>query len=120
MLFDLGTAWSRLQEWRADFHGITKIPLPPDDKEMNDAIVFGYLTAWFLGEYLSVSEGSYVIAHFHEWLVGVGVVLARVRAFRLATLFTTHATLLGRYLCAGDVDFYNTLPYVRRQQLPPF
>jgi glycogen(starch) synthase len=29
----------------------------------------------------------------------------------IATIFTTHATLLGRYLCAGDVDFYNNLKY---------
>lgn len=27
----------------------------------------------------------------------------------MATVFTTHATLLGRYLCAGQVDFYNNL-----------
>jgi glycogen(starch) synthase len=27
----------------------------------------------------------------------------------MAVIFTTHATLLGRYLCAGDVDFYNNL-----------
>lgn len=26
-------------------------------------------------------------------------------------MFTTHATLLGRYLCAGSVDFYNNLQY---------
>jgi len=30
----------------------------------------------------------------------------------MATVFTTHATLLGRYLCADTgVDFYNSLPY---------
>ena len=29
----------------------------------------------------------------------------------MATIFTTHATLLGRYLCAGDADFYNILKF---------
>ena len=29
----------------------------------------------------------------------------------VTTIFTTHATLLGRYLCAGSVDFYNHLQY---------
>ena len=52
-----------------------------------------------------------VIAHFHEWLVGVALVLIRKRAINVATIFTTHATLLGRYLCAGDVDFYNNLKH---------
>lgn len=27
----------------------------------------------------------------------------------MPTIFTTHATILGRHLCAGDVDFYNAL-----------
>lgn len=27
----------------------------------------------------------------------------------IATVFTTHATILGRYLCAGSDDFYNNL-----------
>ena len=52
-----------------------------------------------------------IIAHFHEWLAGVALVLIRQRQIQVATVFTTHATLLGRYLCAGDVDFYNNLKY---------
>lgn len=35
----------------------------------------------------------------------------------MATVFTTHATLLGRYLCAGNADFYNNLDKVRRSNL---
>jgi len=50
-----------------------------------------------------------VIAHFHEWLSGIGLVLCRTRGIDVSTIFTTHATLLGRYLCAANVDFYNNL-----------
>jgi len=52
-----------------------------------------------------------VIAHFHEWLAGVGLPLCKKRRIDVTTIFTTHATLLGRYLCAGSVDFYNNLQY---------
>ncbi|KAJ3220144.1 glycogen synthase isoform 1, partial [Clydaea vesicula] len=52
-----------------------------------------------------------IIAHFHEWLAGVALVLIRKRSLNISTVFTTHATLLGRYLCAGDVDFYNNLKH---------
>lgn len=50
-----------------------------------------------------------IIAHFHEWLAAVGLILIKQRKMPVATIFTTHATLLGRYLCAGNVDFYNSL-----------
>ncbi|XP_074758435.1 glycogen [starch] synthase, liver isoform X5 [Athene noctua] len=50
-----------------------------------------------------------VIAHFHEWQAGVGLILSRSQKLPVATIFTTHATLLGRYLCAANIDFYNNL-----------
>lgn len=52
-----------------------------------------------------------VIAHFHEWLAGVALPLTKKRRIDVTTIFTTHATLLGRYLCAGSVDFYNNLQF---------
>ena len=54
---------------------------------------------------------SAIIAHFHEWQAGLAIPLCRKRHIDVTTIFTTHATLLGRYLCAGSVDFYNNLQY---------
>lgn len=56
-----------------------------------------------------------VVAHFHEWQAGPGLILSRSRKIPMATVFTTHATLLGRYLCAGNADFYNNLDKVSRE-----
>lgn len=53
-----------------------------------------------------------IVAHFHEWQAGVGLIALRTRHTDVATVFTTHATLLGRYLCAGNTDFYNNLDKV--------
>lgn len=41
----------------------------------------------------------------------MAIPLCRKRHIDVTTIFTTHATLLGRYLCAGSVDFYNNLAY---------
>lgn len=53
LLFDIGTAWHHLDEWKADLWSVAGIPSPPGDTETNDAIVLGYLVAWFLGEVTS-------------------------------------------------------------------
>ena len=60
-----------------------------------------------------------IIAHFHEWQAGVGLILSRSQKLPVATIFTTHATLLGRYLCAASIDFYNNLDQVRDVFLIP-
>lgn len=111
LLFDTGSAFHRLDEWKGDLWNLAGIPSPPNDTETNDAILFGYLVACFLGEYVSRQVDTAVVAHFHEWQAGVAIPICRKRHIDVTTIFTTHATLLGRYLCAGNVDFYNNLQY---------
>ncbi|RWS29539.1 putative glycogen [starch] synthase-like protein [Leptotrombidium deliense] len=114
ILFDIGSASYKLDEWKSDFWNTCNIGIPFHDRESNDAIIFGYCVSWFLEEFYNnikkaVELNPIFVAHFHEWLAGVGLILCRIRHLNIATVFTTHATLLGRYLCAGNVDFYNNL-----------
>ncbi|KAL5614511.1 hypothetical protein BROUX41_004614 [Berkeleyomyces rouxiae] len=111
LLIDTKTAYGYLDEWKGDLWSIASIPSPNGDDETNETIVFGYLVAWFLGEYVCHETKRAVIAHFHEWLAGVALPLCKKRRIDVTTIFTTHATLLGRYLCAGSVDFYNNLQH---------
>ncbi|KAK1341324.1 hypothetical protein QTO34_017728, partial [Cnephaeus nilssonii] len=85
------------------------VGIPYHDREANDMLIFGSLTAWFLKEVTDHADGKHVIAQFHEWQAGTGLILSRARNLPIATIFTTHATLLGRYLCAANIDFYNHL-----------
>lgn len=50
LLIDTKTAYSYMNEWKSDLWNVASIPSPPGDEETNEAIVFGYLVAWFLGE----------------------------------------------------------------------
>jgi glycogen synthase len=54
LLFDLGSCFHRVNEWKADLWNIAGVPSPPEDHETNQAIVFGYLVSWFLGDVTSV------------------------------------------------------------------
>ena len=116
ILFDIGSASYKLDEWKNDFFSVCGIGVPWHDRESNDSIVFGYCVAWFLEEFYNKVRHArgppLAVAHFHEWLSAVGLILCRTRHLDIATVFTTHATLLGRYLCAGNVDFYNNLDKV--------
>ena len=50
LLIDTKTGYRWLDEWKADLWNTAGIPSPPGDEETNEAVVFGYLVAWFLGE----------------------------------------------------------------------
>ncbi|CUM66045.1 uncharacterized protein PRCAT00003699001 [Priceomyces carsonii] len=109
LLFDIWSAGNNLNEWKSDLWNTGGIPTPDHDLETNEVILLGYLVAWFLGELVYIDRERAVICHCHEWLAGVALPLCRKRQIDVTTIFTTHATLLGRYLCAGSTDFYNNL-----------
>jgi glycogen synthase len=50
LLIDTKTGYRFLDEWKGDLWNTAGIPIPPGDEETNEAVVFGYLVAWFLGE----------------------------------------------------------------------
>ena len=50
LLIDTKTGYGWLDEWKSDLWNTAGIPSPPGDDETNEAVVFGYLVTWFLGE----------------------------------------------------------------------
>ena len=52
---------------------------------------------------------NYSIAHFHEWMTGTGVLYLKENAPQVGTVFTTHATVLGRSLAGNGFSLYKNL-----------
>lgn len=61
------------------------------------------------------ASSSGVVVHFHEWLGGLAIPMLRRRKIPVATVFTTHATLLGRYIASSREDFYDQLRFLDNQ-----
>lgn len=77
LLFDIHSAGHHLNEWKADLWNIAGIPTPEHDQESSEAILLGYLVAWFLGELVYHDRERAVICHCHEWLAGIALPLCR-------------------------------------------
>lgn len=50
---------------------------------------------------------SRVIAHFDEWTTGMGLLYLKNREPRISTIFTTHATSIGRSICGNGKPLYD-------------
>lgn len=80
--------------------------------EINTAIAFGEMTLAFLREMNERVGVQNIVAHFHEWQASIAMLFVKKRELlRVKTVFTTHATLLGRYLAINSPRFYEHLPY---------
>jgi glycosyltransferase involved in cell wall biosynthesis len=51
-------------------------------------------------------ENKKVIAHFNEWMLSMAVLYLKDRLPTIATVFTTHATSVGRSICGNDIPLY--------------
>jgi len=47
------------------------------------------------------------VMQFHEWIAGAALLYCRIKGIRAGTVFTTHATVLGRTLASAGVDVYS-------------
>ncbi len=112
VLFNPFSVFDKLGEIRhklfVDYH----ISLPENDELINQVAALGYQVLEFFHYLNSIGfcEGS-VIAHFHEWMAGLPIPGIRKDTLNIKTIFTTHATLLGRYLAMNDPKFYDHLSF---------
>lgn len=50
-----------------------------------------------------------VIAQFHEWMTGSGILYLKESMPQIGTVFTTHATVLGRCIAGNNLPLYSKL-----------
>jgi glycogen(starch) synthase len=94
-------------------HGI--IPVRGNDL-IDRSIAFGEVTRALLCALSdAVKAGApgapeRLLAHFHEWLGAIALPLLRSEGLEMGTIFTTHATSVGRYVASSGEDLYERLP----------
>lgn len=90
------------------------IGTPGDHKLINQVVAFSYLTSLFIETYSKMADKELpIIAHFHEWMAGLPILDIKKRQLPVRTIFTTHATQLGRHLAINSPEFYAHLPFFK-------
>ena len=84
--------------------------------DYNEPVVWAYAAGMLIEKLLASYSGKKIIAHFHEWLSGAGLLYLKKKKVNAATVFTTHATTLGRALASSNVDLYNVWDKISPEQ----
>ncbi|MBD5341140.1 MAG: glycosyltransferase [Bacteroides sp.] len=58
-----------------------------------------------LASHLKIEEKK-VLAHFDEWTTGIGLLYTQINMPEASTIFTTHATSIGRSICGNGKPLY--------------
>ena len=74
--------------------------------DFDEPVVWAYAVGRLLEE---LGDSKRSVAQFHEWLAGAGLLYLRHNKVNIGTVFTTHATTLGRSLAMQERDIYEQL-----------
>ena len=83
--------------------------------DVDEPLVWSTAAGKVIEELSNVIEGP-IVGHFHEWLAGAGLLHLKRNRVKVGTVFTTHATMLGRTLASADIDLYNVLDTINPEE----
>lgn len=84
-----------------------------------EPVVFGYAAGKVIENFVkwNVVDDEDVVAQFHEWMTGSGVLYLKENCQQVATVFTTHATYIGRAVSGNGLPLYSQLNTYNPQQM---
>lgn len=73
--------------------------------------LFGYATGKTIESFIEYYglEDKKVVAQFHEWMTGGGLLYLKENQPQVGTVFTTHATVIGRSLAGNNQPLYSKM-----------
>jgi glycogen phosphorylase/synthase len=76
-----------------------------------EPVMFGYAAGQVIESFYQYFLTGYdrVVAHFHEWMTGSGILYLKKYSPQIATVFTTHATYMGRSIAGNGLPLYQDL-----------
>ena len=79
--------------------------------DYKESALFGYAAGRVIESFykFNLYSTDKVVAQFHEWQTGAGLLYIKSAGIPVATVFTTHATMMGRCICGNNLPLYKHL-----------
>jgi glycosyltransferase involved in cell wall biosynthesis len=88
--------------------------------DYDDSSMFGWASGMVIESYyrfFKLNSNHKVIAHFHEWMTAFGLFYIKASLPQAATIFTTHATSIGRSIAGNHKPLYDYLQEYNGDQM---
>lgn len=84
-----------------------------------EPVMFGYAAAKIIESFyeFNISASDTIAAQFHEWMSGMGILYLKEKLPQIATIFTTHATMVGRCAAGNGIQLYKYLDKINAAEI---
>jgi len=109
ILIDFINFWPEVNRIKRELWDNFKIDSLNSGYDFDEPVLWSYAVGMLIGQIADEHKQKKTIAHFHEWLSGAGLLYLAAKHSGVKTVFTTHATTLGRTLANNNIDIYSLL-----------
>lgn len=104
ILLDVSGFMGQMNNIKAELWEKYQIDSLHSDSWFDEPVVWSYATGLLLEKMSDVFKDGKIAAQFHEWMSGTGLLYLKDKKVKIGTVFTTHATMLGRSIAGGGGD----------------
>ena len=110
VLFDFASIYDQVNTIKGRIWDNHKISTLGVEELVNQTIALGEMIRLFLGQLAQENKSkTNIVVHFHEWMAATCLPDLKKEKVKISTVFTTHATMLGRYLAGNVPNFYDVI-----------
>lgn len=117
ILVDFAQYFEKKNEILTDFWMKHKLDSISGQWDYIEPALFGYAAGRVIESFYQFhcTAKDKIVAHFHEWMTGTGILYLQSNAPQIATVFTTHATVLGRCIAGNSLPLYGNIEQYQPQ-----
>jgi glycogen(starch) synthase len=116
ILIDFKNFWEKSNKIKAKLWEDYKIDSLGSSYDFDEPMVWSYVAGMLIEKITTIYEQKNIIAQFHEWLSGAGLLYLKKQKPAIKIIFTTHATVLGRSLIYNNINFYSPLSNINIEE----
>ncbi|MFH1063731.1 MAG: glycosyltransferase [Candidatus Woesearchaeota archaeon] len=106
ILLDFQPLFARKDDIKARLWERYKIDSLDAGFEFDEPMVWSWAAGMLIEMFCRQYTRAKVVAIFHEWISGAGLLYLKYSGTRAGTVFVTHATVAGRSLADAGIDLY--------------
>lgn len=109
ILVDFSNFWPKVNDIKREIWDSFKLDSLNSPYDFNEPVLWSWTVGILIERIKKENADKEVVAHAHEWLSGAALLYLKKNKAEISTVFTTHATSLGRSLAGNGVNLYSVL-----------
>lgn len=116
ILIDFSKYQQKINDIKKQFWDNFQVDSLNSAPDFNEPLVWSYTVGMLMEKIKTVHSQENIVLQAHEWLSGGAILYLKQNQIKLPTVFTTHATILGRTLAGNEIEIYNLLTRINPDQ----